>query len=775
MSGPVDYNKITHVFVHPLGLLTAQKAEIEKLIDGIILLSASAKIYFHRDIFEILRLEQGRKNQSLSELLEKVCERHEERVLLNTKSGIPSSLQASGATADSTVVLVGYPSSEWLSLSRKELNINALNCLTVSADGRFVLTNNPLEVYAIPDRTSVSSQKVTQAGIRVYDDTGSPITLVEKIENGRSRGVFRTDGSNYLVKIFPVKHRANYQKEKILKLIRLKYYLQEKYLNDPVHRAFPTNLIYADDLQKEWIGYLMPIAEGRPLLQVIAPGIPGYETTFSGILSSVSKITLATICGNLCKAVAILHAENILLSDIKADNFFVTDTLDIIPIDLDGYSIAYSPCQLPIPQYRRDQDKKFKHPYFQDIDTELFSLASLIFHMLTGKNSLTECALPEEQKLEQYKANYLENNADQFFYKLWYSYPQCIRTRLIKTSTGYDAPTAAEWMRIFVEYIVALKAHIVPNTLRPDSFKKISNLKFPSRIVPLFSGIVRLKGMDDVLAHLTIDTQSLLQSASQSIQQTIEWSSPQLVMQPNKQPVQQPALQPLPQPESKPYVTSYVQTPASGGNLNTSWVGIAVACIFAIMFLGCILYFAIGNVRLAVVNELATSQTVATTASGLNDGNQENRSLNGYHVYHWENGDVYKGNWENGKRKGEGRYEWANGEVYEGGFVDGVLQGYGEYYSTNGEVYKGNWENGFRTGSGSSYVMNDGLLQLVYEGNWENSVFNGEGTYYFKDGASYAGTWDHGNLGPLELTIEGTDKTFSGEWRNNYYYGDQPN
>ena len=48
---------------------------------------------------------------------------------------------------------------------------------------------------------------------------------------------------------------------------------------------------------------------------------------------------------------------------------------------------------------------------------------------------------------------------------------------------------------------------------------------------------------------------------------------------------------------------------------------------------------------------------------------------------------------------GFGIYSFSNGDVFRGNSVAGKFSGYGEYYHSNGDVSKGNWVTGSKTDS----------------------------------------------------------------------------
>lgn len=43
------------------------------------------------------------------------------------------------------------------------------------------------------------------------------------------------------------------------------------------------------------------------------------------------------------------------------------------------------------------------------------------------------------------------------------------------------------------------------------------------------------------------------------------------------------------------------------------------------------------------------------------------------------------------KKEGYGVFTWADGRVYKGKYVNDLREGFGEMVESNGRVYRGNW------------------------------------------------------------------------------------
>jgi hypothetical protein len=100
---------------------------------------------------------------------------------------------------------------------------------------------------------------------------------------------------------------------------------------------------------------------------------------------------------------------------------------------------------------------------------------------------------------------------------------------------------------------------------------------------------------------------------------------------------------------------------------------------------------------------------------------------NGYGIYHYGSGKIYKGEWKNKKRHGQGTLNYPDGTRYEGRWKNNRSHGLGIKTSPLRGVYKyiGEWVNGKKYGKGTQYFS----PEAWYEGEWKDGKMNGHGTY----------------------------------------------
>lgn len=113
---------------------------------------------------------------------------------------------------------------------------------------------------------------------------------------------------------------------------------------------------------------------------------------------------------------------------------------------------------------------------------------------------------------------------------------------------------------------------------------------------------------------------------------------------------------------------------------------------------------------------------------------------NGFGIYEYVNGDIYKGQFMNGKSHGKGMLMYRNGDTYDGEWKSGERSGFGVLKYASGAIYIGSFENNKKHGYGTmTYVSGNS-----YEGEFYCGKRHGKGIYSYMDGSIYRGVFDSG-------------------------------
>jgi hypothetical protein len=118
-------------------------------------------------------------------------------------------------------------------------------------------------------------------------------------------------------------------------------------------------------------------------------------------------------------------------------------------------------------------------------------------------------------------------------------------------------------------------------------------------------------------------------------------------------------------------------------------------------------------------------------------GNFLKSKLQGYGKMKYSNGNIYEGEWRNDLKSGKGTMRFTNQDSYAGNFRDDKFWGKGIYRYNSGDIYDGSWVNGKAHGKGK-YIFAD---KEKYEGDFFKGLFEGVGAFYYSDGSIFIGNW----------------------------------
>ena len=148
--------------------------------------------------------------------------------------------------------------------------------------------------------------------------------------------------------------------------------------------------------------------------------------------------------------------------------------------------------------------------------------------------------------------------------------------------------------------------------------------------------------------------------------------------------------------------------------------------------------------------------------------------INGYGVYKYTNGQIYKGEFKNYLWHGKGHIFYPNKDIYIGDFINDNKHGKGVYIFASGETYDGEWINDRKNGKGTYTYTYRGLKTLneknkvnhtdedlinfanhpyKYVGYFKDDKREGEGYYLYLDDMALHGTWKEDELVGDSFTI----------------------
>lgn len=222
-----------------------------------------------------------------------------------------------------------------------------------------LVADTPMKVSHIPKEQET-----------VYTPRGS-IRLIKEVAAG-GEGIIYTTNTPYVAKIYKRENNTKRKCEKI-KLM----------LTKPIDCegiCFPVAALYNSN--KEFVGYLMPKANGKELQKSIFIK-PLFMKNFPGW----KKRDTVELCVTILEKIKYLHDRNIIMGDINPANILVVSPKEVYFVDTDSYQIEEFPCPVGTNNYTAPEiQRKHFADFLRTMGNENFAVATLLFMiMLPGK------------------------------------------------------------------------------------------------------------------------------------------------------------------------------------------------------------------------------------------------------------------------------------------------------------------------------------------------------------------------------------------------------
>lgn len=209
--------------------------------------------------------------------------------------------------------------------------------------------------------------KIPEVGDYIQTENYGRIRLQSIIGEGGEGRIFSTD-SGYACKIY---FRERLTENRYKKLILM----TGKNIDAP-GVCWPLSLV--TNRRHEFVGYLMRIAEGKPMQNCI------FSPTFiEKNFPRWTRKNLVSLSITWLEKVIQLHNYNILIGDVNPLNFMVKSDTEIYFVDTDSYQIEDFPCPVGMAAYTAPeiQGRDFK-TFLRIYLNEYFSIATLLFMIL---------------------------------------------------------------------------------------------------------------------------------------------------------------------------------------------------------------------------------------------------------------------------------------------------------------------------------------------------------------------------------------------------------
>ena len=229
--------------------------------------------------------------------------------------------------------------------------------------------------------TILHVRRIPKVGEMVAAEYGDGATenlrLGKFLNSGGEGSIYLTSRNDLVAKIYLEKHLTQGRLEKLRHMVAA---------NPKINGlCWPCALLY--NSFGEWIGFLMPKAEGKELATtVFTPGRGCCNIKNMGW----SRRHLVSIAANIADLFSDMHRSGILMGDVNPRNFMVRPDCTVYFVDCDSYQFdgfscpVFSPLFLPpeVHQRMRGTPQSGSSSFTRTQENELYSIAVLLFEVL---------------------------------------------------------------------------------------------------------------------------------------------------------------------------------------------------------------------------------------------------------------------------------------------------------------------------------------------------------------------------------------------------------
>lgn len=254
------------------------------------------------------------------------------------------------------------------------LEYNNLKAANSSTNKKITTETPKFEIKTSPISRKDEVLKVKsfpKEGDTIYTSKGS-LKLVSTVSETGGEGMVYKTSNGEICKIYhPSKLTLN-RKEKIELMVKNKITYPGV--------CWPTEIVY--NVNKEFVGYLMPEAKGTELEKLIK-----VKAILQKTFPNWTKKDMVQLCITILEKMVYLHHHNIILGDINARNILVVNQKEVYFVDTDSYQIGKYPCEVGWPHFTAPElIGKDTSKHMRTMGNENFAIATLLFMiMIPGK------------------------------------------------------------------------------------------------------------------------------------------------------------------------------------------------------------------------------------------------------------------------------------------------------------------------------------------------------------------------------------------------------
>ncbi|MFI3328920.1 MAG: hypothetical protein R3Y05_00385 [bacterium] len=230
-------------------------------------------------------------------------------------------------------------------------------------------------------KDEVISVVLPTEGSTIMTKNNEPIVIGSKLGDGGEGTVYKTDREGVVVKIIHLEgnHLSKNKQKKLEQMVQIK-------INHDLV-VWPQDTVYTTD--GKFVGFTMQEVSGIDLKSFTFHKMPNAVLRPGEInINFINKIELCGIILNILDTIIYLHSRNIVIGDIKLENFMIKDQdiSKIYFVDCDSYQVGDFPSILVSPGFKPPEiDPLITGKIaerFRTFGNENFAIFSLLFHLI---------------------------------------------------------------------------------------------------------------------------------------------------------------------------------------------------------------------------------------------------------------------------------------------------------------------------------------------------------------------------------------------------------
>lgn len=237
----------------------------------------------------------------------------------------------------------------------------------------------PPSIYS---NESYTIDALPKEGGKVYTQNKTVILISDYLGDGGEGIVYKTSRKNEVVKLIKPDNKSNI---KVNVQKRLEQMVQMKITNPNI--IWPIDTVYNE--KGQFVGFTMKLIAGIDLKRFTSSIVKNVNDNSDEVnINDIDKKSLCKIILSILDTITYLHDKNIVIGDIKLENFMIKDNdiTNIYFIDCDSYQIGNYPSLLVSPGFIPPEIDPInlgkQNTRYRTFGNENFAIFSLIFHLV---------------------------------------------------------------------------------------------------------------------------------------------------------------------------------------------------------------------------------------------------------------------------------------------------------------------------------------------------------------------------------------------------------